>query len=192
MNGQENPTKNEKEEKKLMNESHDSSHKQQIYVSNLIRFFFFTMKMERNLWTQSTLKNSHVPIIGGAKNITTAIPSNGTNVEFNTTVELKEVTPVQSKGRHLLGPVLGGLGIFIVLVFYILGQRKEDRERKEKALQATRKEEMKRKFLKDQMNIKVSVSTILSIESKLFLCVYVFRFFTSHHSSDCLQYIRHT
>ena len=134
--------------------------------------------MERNLWTQSSLKNSHVPIIGGAKNITTATSrnENGTNVEFNTTVELKEVTPVQSKGRYLLGPVLGGLGIFIILVLYILGQRKEDRERKEKALQATRKEEMKRKFLKDQMNIKVSVSTILSIESKLFLCVYVFRF----------------
>jgi hypothetical protein len=148
------------------------------------------MKMERNLWTQSTLKNSHVPITGGTKNITTAT-SNGTNVEFNTTVELKEVTPVQSKGRHLLGPVSGGLGIFIILVFYILGQRKEDRARKEKALQATRKEEMKRKFLKDQMNIKVSVSTILSIESKLFLCGMFFDFFTSHHSSDCLQYIRH-
>ena len=133
------------------------------------------MKMERYLWTQSSLKNSHVPIMGGEKNITTA-KSNGTNVQFNTTVELKEVTPFQSKGRHLLGPVLGGLGIFIILVFYILGQRKKDRERKEKALQATRKEEMKRKFLKDQMNIKVSVSTILSIESKLFLCVYVFRF----------------
>ncbi|GFH55138.1 hypothetical protein CTEN210_11614 [Chaetoceros tenuissimus] len=112
----------------------------------------------RNLFVQ--LANESSPIPGGTKNITTTT-SDDTISELDVKVDLKEVTPVQSKGQHLIGPILGGLGIFIILVLYILGQRKEERERKEKALQETKKEEMKRKVLKDNMNINtcVGVST---------------------------------
>lgn len=73
----------------------------------------------------------------------------------NSTPDLNEATPHTSK-RYLLGPVLGGLGLFIITVFYLLSVRKESRESEEKALQAKRKIEIKRNFMKDHMNIKVS------------------------------------
>ena len=116
--------------------------------------------MNRNVSKQLTNETFHdVPNIG-ARNMTSASNSNSSNsLLLDTTVNFEET----------IGTVLGGLGIFIILVVYILGQRKEDRERKEKALQATRKEEMKRKFLKDHMNIKVSA--FHCPESKFLLCL---------------------
>ncbi|GFH55137.1 hypothetical protein CTEN210_11613 [Chaetoceros tenuissimus] len=108
----------------------------------------------RNLFVQSANESSPVHIIGDTTDITTTA-SNDTSVEFVNTVDLEEVAPAHSNGQHLIGPILGGLGIFIILLLYILGQRKEERERKEKALQETKKEEMKRKVLKDNMNINI-------------------------------------
>ena len=131
---------------------------------------------QRNLFVQSANESSPIPIIGDTTHIRTTASNDTSSADIDNTVDLEEVTPVQSKGKQLIGPILGGLGIFIILVFYLLGLRKEERERKEKALEATRKEEMKRKLLKDNMNINVSGSKCVSIESILFLCSFIFLF----------------
>ena len=131
--------------------------------------------MSRNMFKQLDNKTSHdVPIID-TRNMT----STSNNSTSDTTAALKET----------IGTVLGGLGIFIILVCYIWWEKRDYTKRKEKALQETRKEERKRKLLKDSMNIEVSVtSPLISIESKLFL---YFLFPQSNQSSHNVQYIRH-
>ena len=103
--------------------------------------------MNRNVSKQLTNETFHdVPNIG-ARNTTSASNSNSSDsLLLDTTVNFKET----------IGTVLGGLGILIILVFFIWWERRENIKRKEKDLEETRKDEMKRKFLKDHMNIKVS------------------------------------
>ena len=83
----------------------------------------------------------------------TSTQNNNTSIVLDNTVDFKET----------IGTVLGGLGIFIILLLYIWWERRDYMKRKEKDLQETRKEEMKRMFLKDHMNIKVR-STFYFIE----------------------------
>lgn len=129
--------------------------------------------MNRSVLKQLSNETFHdVPNIG-ARNTTSTSNSNSSNsLLLDTTVNFEET----------IGTVLGGLGILIILVFYIWWERRDYIKRKEKDLEETRKEEMKRKFLKDHMNIKVSA--FHCPESKFLLCMlfrHISQFFCSDH-----------
>ncbi|GFH55136.1 predicted protein [Chaetoceros tenuissimus] len=100
--------------------------------------------MSSNVLKQLRNETSLDVAIIGARKITSTQNIN-TSIVLDNTVDLKET----------IGTVLGGLGIFIILLLYIWWERRDYIKREEKALQETRKEEMKRKLLKDNMNIKI-------------------------------------
>ena len=63
--------------------------------------------------------------------------------------------PQESNALNL-GPILGPGLLFVTILLYLWGKRREHQEEKERAREASRRKENRRTFLKDHVNVKVS------------------------------------
>lgn len=80
------------------------------------------------------------------------LSTNETFVDPNATFSSE--TSQESKALNL-GPILGPCLLFVTILLYLWGKRIENQEEKEKAQEASRREENRRQFLKDHVNVKV-------------------------------------